>query len=209
MTQPSGLVVYPVFPLHMVSFPGHRLPLRIFEPRYLQMLADIAESRAFVVALIRSGPEVGGEAMPYPVGTLVDLDGIRGEGEVKRIDPLGRDRVYIENYVRLGKPYLQAECRFYADEPWTDEADQLLARLQTALLTAAKQHAPDTEDGVISAFDRARRSLDDENFSLFLCGCLALPPAYRQRFLETRQAPDRLRQALHVLNQAEQAKDHP
>jgi uncharacterized protein len=205
MTLPAGRVIYPVFPLHGVSFPGHRLPLRVFEPRYLQMLADITESRCFVVALIRSGPEVGGEAMPYPVGTLVDIDTVRGEGEVKRIEPMGRDRVYIENYVKQGKPYLQAECSFYADEPWPAEADAHLLELQNALVAAAKEHAPGTEDGVLSAFDRAKRSLDDENFSLFLCGCLALPPAYRQRFLETRQAVDRMRLAMHLLSQAGKA----
>ena len=33
----------PMFPLSTVLFPGMRLPLHIFEPRYRQLVADLLE----------------------------------------------------------------------------------------------------------------------------------------------------------------------
>lgn len=197
-------LVLPVFPLNVVAFPGHRLPLRIFEPRYLQMLTDIRAHPEFVVALIRSGVEVGGEAMPYPVATLVDFAEVHGEGAVKRIDPMGRRRVYLEKIMRGDKPYLLAECSEYGDEAWTDADKEKNTTLERTLLSAAAQHAPGTEDGVADVIAEAKQDLSEENFSLFLCGCLALPAPFRQRFLEMKQAASRVDQALHLLRQAEQ-----
>jgi hypothetical protein len=46
-----------------------------------------------------------------------------------------------------------------------------------------------------------RAELDRENYSLFLCGCLDLPPIYLQRFLESRSLPYRIDNALNLLSQ--------
>ncbi len=46
----------PLFPLRAVLFDGGRLPLRIFEPRYMDMIGDcMRESAPFGVVLIRQG----------------------------------------------------------------------------------------------------------------------------------------------------------
>lgn len=64
----------PLFPLGTVLFPGGWLPLRIFEPRYLRMVAECsAEQRPFGVALIRAGRETGLPAVPHDTGTLATL----------------------------------------------------------------------------------------------------------------------------------------
>lgn len=61
----------PIFPLHSVLFPGGPLVLRIFEPRYLDMISDCLKTDSgFGVCLIREGSEVGKAAEVYPVGTL-------------------------------------------------------------------------------------------------------------------------------------------
>ncbi|MDX1253087.1 MAG: LON peptidase substrate-binding domain-containing protein [Gammaproteobacteria bacterium] len=61
----------PLFALHTVLYPGGPLPLRIFEPRYLDMVsACLRQSSGFGVCLIRSGKEVGMAAQTYEVGTL-------------------------------------------------------------------------------------------------------------------------------------------
>lgn len=61
----------PLFPLNTVMFPGGVLPLRIFEPRYLDMVSDCMRSDTPIgVVLIRDGMEVGKAAQTYPVGTL-------------------------------------------------------------------------------------------------------------------------------------------
>ncbi len=64
----------PVFPLGTVLFPGGPLPLRIFEPRYLDMVSDCLRSeRPFGVCLIRTGKEVGEPAEPHRTGTLARI----------------------------------------------------------------------------------------------------------------------------------------
>jgi Lon protease-like protein len=61
----------PIFPLHSVLFPGGPLVLRIFEPRYLDMISRcLKEESGFGVCLIKEGSEVGEAAEVYSVGTL-------------------------------------------------------------------------------------------------------------------------------------------
>lgn len=65
----------PLFLLHTVLFPNSRLPLQVFEARYLDMISHaLKTSEPFGIALIRQGQEVGGPAQPYGVGTLVQID---------------------------------------------------------------------------------------------------------------------------------------
>ena len=50
----------PLFPLNTVLFPGGRLPLRIFEQRYMDMAkVCLKDNSAFGVCLIREGREGG------------------------------------------------------------------------------------------------------------------------------------------------------
>lgn len=66
--------ILPLFPLHTVLFPGGVLPLRIFEPRYLDMVSDcLRNDRGFGICLIRSGREVGAAADCHEVGTLARI----------------------------------------------------------------------------------------------------------------------------------------
>jgi len=64
----------PLFPLNAVLFPGGRLPLRIFENRYMEMAkACLRDASPFGVCLIREGAEVGAPATPADVGTLARI----------------------------------------------------------------------------------------------------------------------------------------
>ncbi len=64
----------PIFPLSTVLFPGSRLPLRIFEQRYMDMAkACLKHDSPFGVCLIREGAEVGTPAVPEAVGCLARL----------------------------------------------------------------------------------------------------------------------------------------
>ncbi len=64
----------PLFPLNTVIFPGGRLPLRIFEQRYLDLVKHaIADNTTFGVCAIREGGEVGTPAVPHAVGTRVRI----------------------------------------------------------------------------------------------------------------------------------------
>lgn len=84
----------PLFPLTSVLLPGGRLPLRLFEPRYLDMVSDcFKRDSGFGICLIRRGGEAGAPALPFGTGTevrIVDWDqqpdgllGIVVEGQQK------------------------------------------------------------------------------------------------------------------------------
>ena len=71
----------PLFPLQAVLFPGGLLSLKVFEARYLDVVADcLRERRPFGVVMLRSGKEVRqqGEAIDIETtGTraeLIDVD---------------------------------------------------------------------------------------------------------------------------------------
>lgn len=64
----------PLFPLQTVLFPGGPLPLRIFEPRYLDMVSHCLKSGTGIgVVLIRDGSEVGVAATTHEVGTVSQI----------------------------------------------------------------------------------------------------------------------------------------
>lgn len=75
---PSGLPVLelPMFPLGSVLFPHMPLALRLFEERYLTMLAHLleAEDPAFGVVLIERGRETGGGEHRFRTGTVAEID---------------------------------------------------------------------------------------------------------------------------------------
>lgn len=65
----------PLFPLHAVLVPGARLDLRIFEPRYLDMVRDCGRSGGgFGVCLILGGEETGAPATPAAWGTEAQIE---------------------------------------------------------------------------------------------------------------------------------------
>lgn len=193
---------FPVFPLRNPCFPGHKIPLRIFEERYLKMLQDIEEDPRFIIAMISSGEEVGGMATPYRVGTLVEFDSVDRQGDFRYIRPKGRMRVYLESFDRGSKPYLTAECGEYSDEsPAVPPAPDRLPELEARILNMVTVLGPEESRGIRDVLDGVRTDLDRENYSLFLCGCLHLPPIYLQRLLELRSLGFRMENALNLLSQ--------
>lgn len=106
----------PLFPLGTVLFPGGVLPLRIFEPRYLDMIGRcLRAGDGFGVNLIRSGLEVGEAAVCWPVGTYARIndwqslpDGLLGitvAGE--RRYRIRRTEVRTDNLVEAEVEWLQ------------------------------------------------------------------------------------------------------
>jgi len=64
----------PLFPLNTVLFPGGPLPLRVFEPRYLDMISHAMKTDTPIgVVLIKSGDEVGPAPEVYDIGTISDI----------------------------------------------------------------------------------------------------------------------------------------
>jgi Lon protease-like protein len=83
----------PIFPLNTVLFPGGPLPLRIFEPRYIDMVsASMKSDTPFGVLLIKDGEEAG-PATTYEVGTLAKItDFYQGSDGLLGVTALGGQR---------------------------------------------------------------------------------------------------------------------
>ncbi len=73
MTTDNDNTVF-IFPLNTVLFPGGRLPLRVFEQRYIEMTKRcIADDRPFGVCQIKEGQETGTPAVPEAIGCLARI----------------------------------------------------------------------------------------------------------------------------------------
>ncbi|MGB9129699.1 MAG: LON peptidase substrate-binding domain-containing protein [Thiobacillus sp.] len=99
MSAASRPTTLPLFPLNTVVFPGGRLPLRIFEQRYLDMVKQaIADNTPFGICAIREGTETGTPAVPHAVGTRVIVtDWDMPQTGILHIDTLAQERFVIRN----------------------------------------------------------------------------------------------------------------
>lgn len=95
----AARLTLPLFPLQTVVFPGGRLPLRVFEQRYIEMVKQaIAGNTPFGICAIREGQEVGTPAVPCEVGTLVHItDWDMPESGILHIDTLARERFVVRS----------------------------------------------------------------------------------------------------------------
>ena len=95
--------IIPIFPLDLVLFPRQELPLRIFEPRYKQLVDDcMLGDGQFGVCLIDENNSVNGWDSPKTVGTIakiskcedVELDGLQ-----LHIETIGRNSFKIKKII--------------------------------------------------------------------------------------------------------------
>ncbi|MBP2389826.1 LON peptidase substrate-binding domain-containing protein [Aeromicrobium fastidiosum] len=132
-----------MFPLGSVLFPAMPLPLRVFEPRYLQMLQDLLPDgpAEFGVVLIERGQEVGGGEKRFDVGTIAQV------AELKVADGylalLGEGTRRIEVVEWLGEhPYPRARVRDLPALEWDEELrerfDQTEALVRRTLARASE-----------------------------------------------------------------------
>ena len=86
-----------LFPLNTVLFPGGKLALQIFEPRYLDMIkACMKQEQGFVVVLIKEGREAGDPATFHEVGTYAEIiDWGQLDNGLLTITVEGRQRVKV------------------------------------------------------------------------------------------------------------------
>jgi Lon protease-like protein len=94
-----------------VLFPGGRLPLRIFEQRYMEMAkACLRDGEVFGVCLIIEGSEVGAPALPAEVGCLARI----GAWDMPQLGMLHVTAVGTERF-RIERRWAQADGLQRAD----------------------------------------------------------------------------------------------
>ena len=133
----------PLFPLGATLFPGGRMPLQIFEPRYLDLVSRcMRDGTGFGVVLIQRGSEVyrkGEEAPPQLVevgcyARIVDWDGLPNNRLGITIE--GGERFTPGSTALAGDRLLTAQVTWWEPEPAVAVPSQLsdLLRLLQDLL---------------------------------------------------------------------------
>ncbi|MEN1956917.1 LON peptidase substrate-binding domain-containing protein [Luteimonas changyuni] len=109
----------PLFPLQTVLVPGAMLGLRVFEPRYLDLVGECGRrGSGFGVCLITEGSEVGSPAVPAEFGTeaLIEDFGTDEDG-LLTLRVRGARRFRVARTAVRDSGLVEAEVEWRVDEP--------------------------------------------------------------------------------------------
>jgi Lon protease-like protein len=192
----------PLFPLHTVLFPGGPLRLRIFEPRYLDMVSRcMREDTGFGVALIVAGSEAGGSAQTVEIGTLariVDFEQL--EGGLLGITARGERRFRIVHVHQESDGLNVCQVEWREDEMRAEVPPQHVV-LAELLRRAIEQIGP--------AYGEVTPAYEDASWvSMRLAEILPLAPIERQELLELHDGAERLQWLQTRLN-IQEVRDEP
>lgn len=171
----------PLFPLKTVLLPGNTLGLKVFEPRYLDMIATcMRESSGFGVVLIHHGDETLVDADIYSVGTTATIS----DWEHRADGLLGITAVGVERFEILTTRTQQDGLTFAQVE--------ILEESNTLETPEQFQYMLELLDHISAQEGRIRKS--DQSFSEILYQLIYLLPletALKQRLLEIPECSDR------------------
>ena len=187
-----------LFPLRTVLFPEMELSLVVFEDRYKRLVAECVEQgEAFGVALIREGDEVGGAAVPYPLGTTARIRSVSPLGGARlRVSVVGERRFRIIKLYR-DLPYLHADVEYPVDES---------AEAPPSLLREARERYAQVVQLRLTSAGEYRREVTTPDapgaLADLIGGLQAAPAEELQRLLETMNVKRRLDRASELLDEA-------
>jgi hypothetical protein len=175
------MVEIPLFPLKTVLLPGNKLPLKIFEPRYQDMIAGcMRDESVFGIILIYKGEETLVDADIYSIGTTARIcdwehraDGLLG------ITVLGLERFEVESTSTQADGLTLAEIKIHKDSDTRETPEQYYYMRE--LLDHISAQAGKTRE-------------QDQNFSEILYQLIYLLPLevnLKQRLLEIPQCGER------------------
>lgn len=186
-------MIIPLFPLQSVLFPGGRLPLRIFEQRYMDMAkVCFKESSSFGICLIVRGEEVAGggrqPAEPNAVGTLAHIaDWDMPQLGVLNIIAQGGERFRLLRHWTEASGLLKGEVELIAD-PAVLPVPGAYARLVPLLRAIVGEMAA----GAPNAPAMPHRFFDAGWLGMRYAEVLPIPMLARQKLLELEDSLDRL-----------------
>ena len=123
-----------MFPLGSVLFPHMPVLLRVFEKRYLAMLAQILqdEPSEFGITLIERGQEVGGGERRFSVGTVAQITQMDAAEQFVVLVAEGDRRIEVIEWLEED-PYPRARVRVLPDMVWDDELVPLSERAEAVV----------------------------------------------------------------------------
>ena len=172
---------FPLFPLKTVLLPANTLGLKIFEPRYLDMIANcMRENSQFGVVLIHKGEETGVDTDVYSIGTTATIsdwehraDGLLG------VTALGAERFEILSTHSQTDGLILAQIKILEDSGSAEIPEQYHYMLELL-------------DHISAQAGRIRG--DDQSFCEILYQLIYLLPlevTLKQRLLEIPECGDR------------------
>ena len=184
----------PVMTLPNVAFfPQALLPLRIFEPRYQEMLVDVlATDRLFAVAGLSSG-RASGEAQSEPPHRIAGVGMVRAcqknDNGSSNLLLQGLTRVEITEIV-ADDPYRRIRIRPLASEPGAPTGENERLRDELSRLLALKLRLAAETAGELTTF--LKTVVDPETFVDIAAFNLCESASLRQKLLETLDVHRRL-----------------
>ncbi|MFA7496787.1 MAG: LON peptidase substrate-binding domain-containing protein [Acidithiobacillus sp.] len=174
----------PLFLLRTVLFPKALLGLRVFEPRYLDMVSSsLRKNRDFGICLMHTRGD--GHAEPELVGTLAHIVNWGGEAGVLQIQVQGQQRFTIQDWHYAGSLAVASV------HPWAEEPVVPMRR-EDEMLRAILEELVGKEDAA---------ELDASTAGMILSQALPASPEEKQQLLLLQDPLERLRRIHDLLNQ--------
>lgn len=130
--------IIPIFPLDLVLFPRQELPLRIFEPRYKQLVDDcMLGDGQFGVCLIDQNNLVNGWNAPKATGTIAKItkcEDVEMDGLQLHIETVGRNKFQIKKII---PPSLSPPENY---DPYTVQGHNVISELHEKFGTNEKMY---------------------------------------------------------------------
>ena len=199
----TRLMSMPIFPLRTVLFPGGTLPLRIFEPRYVDMVRwCMRESQGVGVVLLREGSDVldakdpdGHEKAPqiFDVGTqaqIIDFD--QADNGLLGIVARGGEKFSVLRTTVEADGLVRADVRSLHEpaKPLADSHETLVQVLKDLL-----------SHPLIQELDPEVDLSEDRSVSHRLADLLPVAPELKQWLLEMSNPSERLLELQEIVKQ--------
>jgi len=176
--------IIPIFPLpNLVLFPGLSVPLHIFEPRYREMIADVANAHAMIgMTLLKGDWEADYDAFPdiFEVGCAGKIGGLvkLADGRYNLVlEGIGEFRIVRE--IR-DRSYRQAEVNWCPVRPGALDCDaETMDALREMLFSYLGDAALEAWRTIVE-----QRGLRGAELINFLCFHLDITPLEKQTLLE-------------------------
>ena len=197
----SGIKHLPLFPLPLVLLPNEFLPLHIFEPRYRQMLKDVAlEKNMFGVSYFNPTEEFVEKPATGSIGCVAEIREVQAMPDGRSIViTVGVIRYHLIDYINDGAPYLVGDVEFFEDEEEDENtlnplADEVFALFRRVALAAHKL------SGERGAFPDVQQT-EPQALSFLVMAAFNLEPDLKYQLLETRSTIERLERLKEILVQ--------
>lgn len=176
----------PLFPLYTVLYPQGILPLRIFEPRYVDMVSERMKTNSgFGVCLIKKGAETGPAATCFNIGTYADIIDFSHQA-----DGLLTITIQGKRRFRILETSVRSNNLLEGDIDWVAETEEAEGLEEHQLLKDIYLHIVENYETLY--LNESHDSIDAKILSYRLAEFLPFDKKIKQEILEIDTAGQRL-----------------